>query len=161
MDHGKLIGSLDASLVAHAFSGVVSIRHQGQALNERAAGYADRSNKIANSLDTRFGIASGTKFFTVLAIGKLIAAQKLSLSTRRKTVSPSTSHNIRPRSLFVTCSRTLPESRNILMKRRLWTLTITSSAAPWYELRGPRDYLAVFPDEPMKFSPGTRFSYSK
>ncbi len=31
---------------------------------------------------------------------------------------------------------------------------------PWYELTGPRDYLAVFPDEPMKFSPGTHFSYS-
>jgi CubicO group peptidase (beta-lactamase class C family) len=31
---------------------------------------------------------------------------------------------------------------------------------PWYELRGPRDYLALFPDEEMKFTPGERFSYS-
>jgi len=31
---------------------------------------------------------------------------------------------------------------------------------PWSELREPRDYLAVFPDEPMKFTPGERFSYS-
>jgi CubicO group peptidase (beta-lactamase class C family) len=31
---------------------------------------------------------------------------------------------------------------------------------PWYELKGPRDYLAIFPDEAMKFSPGEKFSYS-
>ena len=31
---------------------------------------------------------------------------------------------------------------------------------PWYELKGPKDYLAVFPDEAMKFPPGRRFSYS-
>ncbi len=33
-------------------------------------------------------------------------------------------------------------------------------SVPWSELKGPRDYLAVFPDEPMKFAPGERFSYS-
>ncbi len=33
-------------------------------------------------------------------------------------------------------------------------------AVPWSELRGPKDYLPVFPDEEMKFAPGTRFSYS-
>jgi CubicO group peptidase (beta-lactamase class C family) len=27
-------------------------------------------------------------------------------------------------------------------------------------LKGPQDYLAVFPDEPMKFMPGEKFSYS-
>ncbi len=31
---------------------------------------------------------------------------------------------------------------------------------PWYAFRGSRDYLAAFPDEAMKFSPGERFSYS-
>jgi CubicO group peptidase (beta-lactamase class C family) len=33
-------------------------------------------------------------------------------------------------------------------------------SVPWYALQGPRDYLAVFPDEAMKFEPGERFSYS-
>ncbi len=33
-------------------------------------------------------------------------------------------------------------------------------AVPWNLLKGPRDYLQVFPDEPMKFTPGQRFSYS-
>src|SRR5205823_1864589 len=33
-------------------------------------------------------------------------------------------------------------------------------AVPWSEMKGPGDYLAVFPDEEMKFTPGDRFCYS-
>ncbi len=54
------------------FSGVISIEENGQVFFEEAFGYADRSNKIENQLDTRFAIASGAKFFTALGIGKLI-----------------------------------------------------------------------------------------
>jgi CubicO group peptidase (beta-lactamase class C family) len=36
-----------------------------------------------------------------------------------------------------------------------WPLSV-----PPYALHGPRDYLATFPQEPMKFVPGERFSYS-
>jgi len=82
MEHDQLTKTLDSSIEEHAFSGAISIRQQGTLLYERAAGYADRSNKIANTLTTRFGIASGTKFFTALAIGKLIEAQKLSFDTK-------------------------------------------------------------------------------
>ena len=41
--HSQLGAMLDASLQAHAFSGVVSIRQQDLILYQRAAGYADRS----------------------------------------------------------------------------------------------------------------------
>src|SRR5258706_1352740 len=84
MEHDQLTKTLDPSIEEHAFSGVISIRQHGAVLYERATGYADRSNKIANTLATRFGIASGTKFFTALAIGKLIAAQKLTFDTQLK-----------------------------------------------------------------------------
>src|SRR3712207_738795 len=82
MEHAQLTETLNASIDEHAFSGVISIRRQGTVVYERAAGYADRSNQLPNTLATRFGIASGTKFFTALAIGKLIEAKKLSLSTK-------------------------------------------------------------------------------
>jgi CubicO group peptidase (beta-lactamase class C family) len=82
MEHPQLTNALNLAIEEQAFSGVISIRRQGTVLYERAAGYADRSNKIENTLGTRFGIASGTKFFTALAIGKLIEAQKLSFSTK-------------------------------------------------------------------------------
>lgn len=159
-NHEQFTDALGAAIDAHAFSGVVSIRLHGEPMYERAAGYADRSNRIANSLGTRFGIASGTKFFTALAIGKLIAARKLSLSTKLQDCLvlnfPHYSPEITIRHLLTHTSgipdyydeEKFPDSDHFFVSR------------PWYELRGPRDYLAVFPDEPMKFPPGTAFSYS-
>jgi CubicO group peptidase (beta-lactamase class C family) len=37
-----------------------------------AAGFADRANRIPNTAETRFGIASGTKLITALGIGVLM-----------------------------------------------------------------------------------------
>lgn len=159
-NQGQLIDTLDASVETHAFSGVVSIRLHGQPLYERAAGCADRSNKIANSLDTRFGIASGTKFLTALAIGKLVAAQKLSLSTRLQDCLvldfPQYSPEITIRHLLTHTSG-IPDYFD---EEKVADFEHFFVSRPWYELKGPKDYLAVFPDEPMKFPPGSRFSYS-
>ena len=74
----QLSDTLDASIETHAFSGVVSIRLHGQPLYERAAGYADRSNRISKLARHPLRHCLGTKFLTALAIGKLIAAGKLS-----------------------------------------------------------------------------------
>jgi len=160
MNHGQLAETLDTSIETHAFSGVISIRHRGQVLYERAAGYADRSNKIANSLDTRFGIASGTKFLTALAIGKLIAAQKLSLSTKLQDCLALDFPQYSPE---ITIGHLLTHTSGIpdyFDEEKVADFDHFFVSRPWYELKGPRDYLPVFPDEPMKFAPGTRFSYS-
>jgi len=153
--------ALDASIVAHAFSGVVSIRQHGRLMFERAAGYADRSNRIANTCETRFGIASGTKFLTALAIGKLIAERKLYLSTTlqdclvldfpQQYVPGITIQHL------LTHTSGIPDYYD---EEKVTDFDNFFVSRPWYELKGPRDYLAIFPDEPMKFSPGSRFSYS-
>ena len=160
MDQADLEQILNTSIEEQAFSGVISIRQKDQVLYARAAGYADRSNKIENSLETRFGIASGTKFFTALAIGKLIEAQKLSFSTPLKDCIalnfPRYSQEITIRHLLTHTSG-IPDyyDEDKIADFDNFTLSI-----PWYALRGPRDYLAVFPDEAMKFAPGEHFSYS-
>ena len=64
------------------FSGVVSITKEGTTIYQKAFGYADIANKRENKTDTIFGIASGTKFFTALAIGILIERGKLSLEDK-------------------------------------------------------------------------------
>ncbi|HRF49199.1 MAG TPA: serine hydrolase domain-containing protein [Anaerolineales bacterium] len=159
--YGRFTEALDASIDAHAFSGVVSIRQHGRILYERATGYADRSNKIANTLETRFGIASGTKFLTALAIGKLIAEGKLSLSTTlqdclvldfpQQYVPGITIQHL------LTHTSGIPDFYD---EEKITDFDNFFVGRPWYEMRGPRDYLTVFPDEPMKFAPGARFSYS-
>src|SRR5687768_535851 len=156
MKHAELIKTLNTSIEEHAFSGVVSIRQKDTVLYERAAGYADRSNKIANTLTTRFGIASGTKLFTALAIGKLLEAQKLSFDTKlRDCIAlnfPSYSPEITIRHLLTHTSG-IPDYYDEEKISDFDTFTLST---PWYALKGPRDYLAVLPDEPMKFAPGER-----
>ena len=73
---------LDELVEECAFSGVVRVRRQGQPMYERAAGFADRANSIANTAETRFGIASGTKLLTALTVGRLIDAGRLALTTQ-------------------------------------------------------------------------------
>ena len=160
MEHPQLTNILDASIEAHAFSGIISIRRQDTVIYERAAGYADRSNRVENTPETRFGIASGTKCFTALAIGKLIEAQKLAFDTKLQDCIaldfPKYSPEITIRHLLTHTSgipdyldeEKIPDSENVRFN------------VPWYDLRSPRDYLAVFPDEDMQFAPGERFSYS-
>jgi CubicO group peptidase (beta-lactamase class C family) len=160
MEHAQLTRTLNTSIEEHAFSGVISIRRRGTVLYERAAGYADRSNKIENTLETRFGIASGTKFFTALAIAKLIEAKKLSFSTKLKDCIaldfPHYSQEITIRHLLTHTSG-IPDYYD---EEKITDFDNFTLSIPWYALKGPRDYLAAFPDEAMKFKPGERFSYS-
>lgn len=160
MDAAQLTNIVDTAIAQHAFSGVVDVRQQNTVLYVRAAGYADRSNKIANTLDTRFGIASGTKFFTALAIGKLIEAQKLSFATKlNECVSldfPRYSPDITIRHLLTHTSG-IPD---YIDEEKITDFDNIDLGVPYYELRGPKDYLAVFPEEAMKFAPGERFGYS-
>ncbi len=160
MEHSQLTKTLNSSIEEHAFSGVISIRRQGTVLYERAAGYADRSNRIANTLATRFGIASGTKFFTALAIGKLIEAQKLSFETKLKDCIALNFPHYAPE---ITIRHLLTHTSGVpdyLDEEKIPDTDSFVLSVPVYNLHSPRDYLAMFPDEPMKFAPGARFSYS-
>jgi CubicO group peptidase (beta-lactamase class C family) len=160
MKHSQFAEALNSSIAAHAFSGVVSIRQRGRVLYERATGFADRSNLVENTLATRFGIASGTKFFTALAIGKLISAGKLTFSTKLKDCVALNFPHYPPE---ITIQHLLTHTSGIpdyFDEEKVSDFDHFSVGRPWYEMRGPRDYLAVFPDEPMKFPPGTSFSYS-
>jgi CubicO group peptidase (beta-lactamase class C family) len=160
MEPAQFAKKLNSSIKKHAFSGVISIRQHDQVLYERAAGYADRNNRVKNTLETRFGIASGTKFFTALAIGKLIEAGKLSFTTKLKDCIDLNFPNYSPE---ITIGHLLSHTSGIpdyYDEDKITDFDNFTVSVPWYALNGPRDYLAVFPDEPMKFEPGERFSYS-
>lgn len=160
MKNTQLVETLNSSIDAHAFSGVVSLRQGGQVLFEQAAGYADRSNQIANTVDTRFGIASGTKFFTALAIGKLIVAQKLTLSTRLRDCVALDFPHYAPE---ITIQHLLTHTAGIpdyFDEEKFTDFDHFSVGRPWHGWKSYRDYLSIFPDEQIKFPPGSQFSYS-
>ncbi len=150
---------LDLHIDEDAFSGVISVRQGDATLYERAVGYADRSNRVPNTLATRFGIASGTKFLTALAVGRLIAAGRLSYWARLNDCVelnfPRYSPEITIRHLLTHTSG-IPDYYD---EEKVTDFDNFVLNVPCYELRGPRDYLPVFPDDEMKFEPGARFSY--
>jgi CubicO group peptidase (beta-lactamase class C family) len=159
MDQVEFTKILDTAIDAKSFSGVVSVRWQETLLYEKAFGYADRSNKLENAVDTRFGIASGTKFLTALAIGKLIEAKKLSLLTR---LSDCITHPFPHYSPEITIGQLLNHTSGIpdyYDEEKITNFDDFALSIPTYALKNLRDYLPTFPDEPMKFVPGARFSY--
>ena len=56
-----LEGTVDRIATETGFSGVVRVDRGEDVLVARAYGFAHRGFGVANTVDTRFGIASGTK----------------------------------------------------------------------------------------------------
>src|SRR5207249_9116821 len=69
-----------------SFSGVVRVDRAGDLDALRAYGLAHRSHEIPNEPDTLFGIASGTKGLTALAVVALVEDGLLDVSTPARRV---------------------------------------------------------------------------
>ncbi|MEU1202850.1 serine hydrolase domain-containing protein [Streptomyces sp. NPDC005813] len=79
-------GDIDEIAEEIGFSGVVWIDRAGQIEFAKAYGLANRTYRIPNTLDTRFGIASGSKGFTALAVLSLIEDGALELGTTARSL---------------------------------------------------------------------------
>jgi len=66
------LAGVDALAASTGFAGVVRVDLGGETVFARAYGLACRAHGIPNRVDTRFGIASGTKGLTALAVLSLI-----------------------------------------------------------------------------------------
>src|SRR4029450_7548936 len=82
-------GELDALASETGFSGVVRIDQRDRIELAKAYGPAHRGCEVPNAVDTRFGIASGAKGFTALAVVSLIEGGALELSTPARSVLDS------------------------------------------------------------------------
>ena len=81
---------VDAEVARSGFSGVVRVDRAGGTELVRAYGFADRAHGIANTVDTQFATASGTKGFTALAVMALVESGTLELSTTARPGGVST-----------------------------------------------------------------------
>ncbi|SFS46762.1 serine hydrolase domain-containing protein [Marininema halotolerans] len=142
-----------------SFSGSILIR-DGEQIFEKGYGYANRSEQIQNTERTRFGMASGCKIFTSVAIAQLVEKGMLSYETYLKDCLPIPFEQFHP---DITIHHLLTHTSGIpdyfdeeVMDdfEELWQST------PMYLIQSPSDFLPMFKDQPMKFQPGERFSYS-
>lgn len=142
------------------FSGIISIRHNGQVVFQASHGYADWANKRLIDDQTRFGIASGTKFLTALGIMRLVEIGKCQLDDSIfKYIQKSFSaydQEITLRHLLSHMSG-IPDYYD---KDRVGKYGETYLEKPWYAFKNPRDYLDIIPDKQGAFEPGYGFDYN-
>lgn len=150
---------LDAVAAETAFSGVVRVDRGGRTELEGAYGFAHRGLEIANEIDTRFAIASGTKGLTALAVVSLVEEGLLELSVTARSVLGVDLPLIDDR---VTVEHLLAHRSGIgdyVDEDAGLDLRDYVMPVPVHELAETEDYLAVLDGHAAKFAPGERFSY--
>ncbi|MBM7621956.1 CubicO group peptidase (beta-lactamase class C family) [Bacillus tianshenii] len=143
------------------FSGVVWRQDKNGVVYKSVHGYANRSDRLPNKVETRFGIASGCKLFTAIAIGRLVQEGKLSFETKISEVLtfsdfPHFDKGITVHHLLTHTSG-IPdyfEEEEMEDYEDLW------KGRPMYQIRQMEDFLPMFQHGEMMFTPGERFHYN-
>jgi CubicO group peptidase (beta-lactamase class C family) len=154
-----LEGELDALASRTGFSGVVRIDQGDRVELARAYGLAHRGFEIPNAVDTRFGLASGAKGFTALAVVSLIEEGVLELSTTARSVLGDDLPLIDD---HVSVEQLLAHRSGIgdyLDEEAGFEIDEYVMPVPVHKLATTEDYLAVLDGHPGKFAPGQRFAY--
>jgi len=146
-------------LAKNDFKGVISIEQNKKWIYKQATGEADLSNGRPNRLETKFSIAGGSKVFTAVAILKLIEQKQLNFQDRVRDLLPYSLGNIDP---AVTVRHLLTHTSGIgdyHESGKNGEVALLFQPFQYAYLRSARDYLPLFINKPMRFSPGSGFSY--
>ncbi len=149
---------LDRLAAEHLFSGVVGIERNGD-LDTYAYGLADRAHGVVNTVEHRFGIASGTKTLTALGVLSVVADGLLDLDAPVRDLLGGELPLVDDRVTI----RTLLNHRSGIgdyfdgdadPDRLDYAMSV-----PVHTLDGSSGYLAALDGYVQKFVPGTEFSY--
>ncbi|MBD7986220.1 serine hydrolase [Sporosarcina sp. Sa2YVA2] len=159
MNTNKKLAYLEEKQQEYSFSGAF-YGQKGNDILMGSYGYANRSDKLANQVDTRFSIASGCKIFTAVAICKLVEERKLSFDSKLKDCTnirfPHFSEDITVQHLLTHTSGVPDYFDEETMEdyEELWV------SRPVYGVREPKDFLPLFQDDTMQAEPGGSFQYN-
>ena len=141
------------------FSGVVQISNADGIQLIHTSGYANRAEAIKINKDTRFGIASGTKAFTALAVMKLVEEGSLHLDENPLTLLGLDFPNI-PET--VTLRHLLSHTSGIYdyyNEDNDADFETIFRDYPLYRINGPRDMMPLLIEGSSYFQPGEGFKY--
>jgi D-alanyl-D-alanine carboxypeptidase len=156
--------AIDARLALEgdAFSGVVLVARGGVPIYQKAVGLADREQGRANTLGTRFPIASMTKMFTAVAVLQLVQAGKLRLDAPLGAYL--TDYPNRDIATEVTLHHLLTHTGgtgDIFGAERAARRGATPSLQdPSLQDPSLQDYVALHGSRGPSFEPGSRYEYS-
>lgn len=156
----KLVESIVNIQKEIQFSGSTFVKQGKTVLAQSSFGYANRADQIENIVGTRYGIASGCKIFTAVAIGQLVEKGRLSFDTKLNECLdlsfPYYHEGITVHHLLTHTSGIPDYFDEEIMDdfEELWI------EKPMYHMRRLQDFLPLFQNEQMKCNPGGKFHYN-
>ncbi|TYB50081.1 beta-lactamase family protein [Nonomuraea sp. PA05] len=151
-------GDIDKIAEETGFSGVVWIDRAGQVEFAKAYGLANRAYRVPNTVDTRFGIASGSKGFTALAVLSLVRDGVLELGTTARSLLGEDLPLI---AADVTVEHLLTHTSGIgdYLDEEVDTDITAYLIGAAHELTTTEAFLPLLDGHPAKFRAGERFCY--
>jgi CubicO group peptidase (beta-lactamase class C family) len=135
------------------FSGAVLISRSGRVVFQGAWGLASRSFQAPNRVDTKFNLGSMNKMFTAVAISQLAQQGKLAFEDK--------------------VGKHIADWPNAAVREKVTIhqlLTHTSGMGSYFndaylraakeQFRKVKDYRPLYAAEPLRFEPGSKWSYS-
>ncbi|WP_208590655.1 serine hydrolase domain-containing protein [Gracilibacillus suaedae] len=142
------------------FSGTVIVQDENNIVAEKSYGFANRSEQLENKVDTRFGIASGCKLFTSIAICQLVESGELLFESKlNDCLDISFPHFDQSISIhhLLTHTSGIPDYFDEEIMDDFEELWIKY---PMYTIRRLEDFLPLFHQNAMKLRVGERFHYN-
>ncbi len=155
----KLRQAVDDVALRTDFSGAIRVDDRSCTRLAAAYGLAHRAHGIANTVDTRFAIASGVKGLTALTVAGLIEQGLVELDTTARSVLGDDLPLIDD---AVTVEHLLGHRSGIgdyVDEDDDGEITDYVLPVPVHQLTTTEEYLPVLGGHPQKFPPGERFSY--
>ncbi|WP_342572955.1 serine hydrolase [Solibacillus sp. FSL K6-1781] len=142
------------------FSGNVLVKRNNELLQHYSNGFSNRTHHTLNNEQTRFGIASGCKIFTAVAICQLVEKDQVTFESKLSDVLdmpfPHFDEGITIHHLLTHTAGIQDYFDEEVMKdfSDLWV------NQPMYLMRNGHNFLPLFQHEPMKLAVGERFHYN-
>lgn len=143
----KLEKYMDAQSQINKFGGTVIVMKNDSVLLKKAYGLADMEWQTKNTLDTKFVLASITKYFTAIAIMQLVDKNQLKLDDKLNKFFPTY-----PQGDQVTVHMLLTHTAGLALdfeELYLDATNVTKDSA-----------IAIIQNKPYRFAPGTNCKYS-
>ena len=156
----SLQDAVDAAAERTEFCGVVQVDRSGETELRSAYGFADRAHRVANTVETQFAIASGSKGFTALAVMSLVERAILELSTTARSLLGEDLPLIAD---DVTVEHLLAHRSGIgdyLDEHSVGDVTDYVMPVPVHELVMTGQFLPVLDGHETVFPAGARFAYN-
>src|SRR4051812_32272369 len=155
-----LLESVGQIAASTGFSGVIRVDRPDDASFARAYGLAHRGHGVPNMVDTRFGIASGTKGLTAVTVLTLIESEQLDLATTARSVLgedlPLVDDGVTVEHLLANRSGIGDYVDEEAMESAIDHVL----PLPVHRLATTEDYLAVLDGHRQVTAPGAQFAYN-